>query len=174
MSWFPDLDLGQTLLDCLTHRTCEASSDQASMITIAPTDMSLHSIESFQSVEPIVERGNWLSEDTGTATDGWTSIEAADLSLPGDPSHTCPVSNNSYLPWSATGYDAYPQPKASTHTGRGLPPQPVGPTWARPMMAAPTPDNLDMLKYISQMLEYWTTLEQEKHYRNACRGGWLP
>ena len=75
MSWFPDLDLSLTLLDCSPH------AENASLSTIAPADPSLHPIESFQSVEPIVKGGTWLSEDAGTATDGWTSIGAADLSL---------------------------------------------------------------------------------------------
>ena len=63
---------------------------------------------------------------------------------------------------------------ALTYTDHGLRPQPIGPTWARPMMAAPMPDNLDMLKYISQMPRYWTALEQKRLTEALCRGGWPP
>ena len=174
MSWFPDLGLDQTLFDCSPHpenatrATDEASSEQISLSTIAPADMSLHPIESFHSVEPQPQVENWLFEDTGTGIDGWSSTRAVDLS------HLYPVSNNTHVPWPTTNYDTYPiqhpglcvpQP---IYTDYGLPSQPVGPAWAGPMMAAPVPDNLDMLTYISRMLEYWTALEQEKKYRSAC------
>ena len=183
MSWFPDLGLDQTLFDCSPHpenatrATDEASSEQISLSTIAPADMSLHPIESFHSIEPQTEVGNWLSEDTGIGIDGWSSTRAVDFGLPGNPSNLYPVSNNTHVPWPTTNYDAYPiqqagmcvpQPIVPIYTDYGLPSQPVGPAWARPMMTAPLPDNLDMLTYISRMLEYWTALEQEKKFRSAC------
>ena len=56
-------------------------------------------------------------------TDGGTCTAAADMILPGNPSHTYSVSDNSCLPFLSTGYDAY-------HAA---------------LMAAPMPDNLGML-----------------------------
>ena len=147
MSWISDLDLSQTLLDSsphaemVTHGTLDGDSQQASLTTITPVDMSLHPFESFAHEE------NWISGDAGIDTNGWTPIAA---NPPENSNHLSPVFNDSASPWPTTGYDGY----TMQHAGLCVPypPLPMAPTYANHGLLPQ--DNFGMLRYISSMLEY--------------------